>query len=317
MIYTHGGGRLGNQIIRFGHWIAWAKSADVEVLDLAFWPFAELFSVWRQHPGCVFPVRSGKEDRLARSFARVPPKIGRWLQNRFRLGRAVHALGRAWPGWQALEFDVTKGEGVDLEEPAFTERVMRKSTTTCSGWRIGSWRLFAEHEIALRKIFLPASDFSRWAEDFIAPLRARYDVLVGVFIRQSDYRQWHDGLYYYPTAQYTKWMRDLLDLHPRKRIAFVVASEEVQDPSLFEGLPYYFTTGSRNIGRHWFESWVELSLCDFILSPPSTFAATAAFLGGKPIWPLTAAHQVMAFDQLIPDGLIGAARHPEFSKSVR
>ena len=78
-----------------------------------------------------------------------------------------------------------------------------------------------------------------------------------------------------------------------------------------------FGTGSANVGGNWFESWVELSLCDFIVSPPSTFSATAAFLGRIPIWPVLSGDQAMAFDQVIADGLVGAARHPVFSLAVK
>jgi hypothetical protein len=318
VIYTHGGGRLGNQVLRFAHWIAWARAhaEDVEVLNLAFWPFARYFALWGKHPGCVFPVRRGRADWLALRCA-ATPRLRRAMEGRNRLQHAVQAAGRWLPGWQAIDLDVASGESLDLDEPGFLARVRRRAVTTCCGWRIASWRLVAEQEARLRVFFRPAPVFERSAAEFIDELRQRHDLVIGVFIRQSDYREWDDGRFYFSTSQYVAWIRQLLELHEGRRVAIVIASEVWQDPALFEGLPCFFASGSLNADGHWFESWVELSRCDLIVTPPSTFSATAAFVGGVPLWPVLSTDQVMAFEQRLEDGMVGAARHPLFSRSVK
>ena len=319
IIYTHGGGRLGNQVLRFAHWIAWARAhpGQVEVLDLAFWPYAHLFAVWREHPGCVFPLRAGRADRWALRRDAAPDWLREWSEARTRLPRIVQAAGHWWPGWQAVELDIAREESADLDDPEFLARLLRRRVTTCSGWKIASWRLVAEQRRELREFFRPAPEFARRAENFIEPIRAWHDVVIGLFIRQSDYREWQDGRFYFSTAHYAAWVRELVALHPGRRVAVVIASEVRQDPGTFAGLPVYFATGSLNASGHWFESWIELSRCDFIVSAPSTFSATAAFLGGIPLWPLASGDQTLAFSQIIPDGMIGAARHPAFSLAVK
>jgi hypothetical protein len=319
VIYTHGGGRLGNQVLRFAHWIAWARTqpGEVEVLNLAFWPYARFFAEWQAHPGCLYPVRGGWADRLARWRSALPGWLREMSEKNTRLPRVVQAAGHWWPGWGAVELDIVREESADLADPRFCATVTRHAVTTCCGWKIASWPMVATQQSDLRPFFRPAVPYARPAEAFIGGLRAQHDLVVGVFIRQSDYREWNDGRFWFPTTQYAAWIRQLLDLHPGRRVAFVVASEVRQDPAVFAGLPVHFATGSVNAGGPWFESWVELSLCDFIVSPPSTFSATAAWLGAVPLWPVGAADQVMAFNQLIGDGLVGAARHPVFSLAVK
>jgi len=319
IIYTHGAGRLGNQVLRFVHWIAWLReqAGDIEIVNLAFWPYASLFSLWRQHPGCVFPVRSGRADSLAQKRSTWPAAWRAWSEDRSRLPRLVQAAGQRLPGWQAIDLDITREESLDLDDPDLPGRIRQRRVTTCCGWKIASWPRVAAHEAALREFFRPAPEHAQPALDFIAALRERYDVLVGVLIRQTDYQEWHDGRFYFSTGQYAGWLRQLVDLHPGRRVGFVIASDERQDAQLLTGLPAHFATGTLNVGGHWFESWVELSLCDLIVSPPSTFSATAAFLGGVPLWPVVGSTQVMAFDQVITDGMAGAARHPVFSLSVK
>ena len=319
LVYTHGGGRLGNQIMRFAHWIAWAKAhpEEVEVIDLAFWPFADFFAIWREHPGCVFPIRLGRIDFWARCHLKLPSRLRRWSEGAGRLQRYVQAASRWWPGCQQIELDVAREESIDLDDHAFFERVRGCRITTCSGWKIASWQLFAEQEDDLRKYFKPAEAYARPSEEFIKALRQNHEILIGVLIRQSDYTVWGEGRFYFCTAQYVVWFRQVLLLYEGRNVGFVVASEEWQDPAFFTGIPVHLASGNPQSGGHWFENWVELSLCDAIISPPSTFSATAAFAGGVPLWPVTCADQKMATDQIIDDGLSGAARHPVFSIAVK
>ncbi|HEY4246050.1 MAG TPA: hypothetical protein VGM64_04285 [Lacunisphaera sp.] len=318
LVYTHGGGRLGNQIIRHAHWLAWARAhaGRVSLVNVAFWPYVKFFENGLNHPGGEFPPSTGCWDGLARSYTRLPSRIRMKADNRSRLGRMMHAVGRYWPSGQAIALDDARGECIDLGDEAFFSRVAAHRITTVSGWKIASWRLVAEQATELREYFRPAHLWAERAHKHIADLRQNYDLLIGVLVRQGDYREWDGGRFYFPTAHYVTWLRQLVELHPGRRLAFVVASDEWQDPRLFTGLPFHFTTGAVNSGGPWFESWVELSLCDLILSPPSTFSATASFLGAVPLWPLCDANQTLAFAQIIPDNLVGAAKHPVFSISV-
>ena len=318
VIYTHGGGRLGNQVLRFAHWIAWARehAGEVEVLNFAFWPYARYFDAWRAHPGCVFPARGGRADRLAERHAARPPWLRNVLEKKTRLGRAVQAAGHVWPGWQAVDLDIVGEESLTLDVE-FLTKVKRRAVTTCCGWKIANWPLVEKHEAAVRELFRPAADFAAPAADFVAGLRREHDLVFGVFIRQSDYREWHDGRFFFPATQYALWMRQIVALHPGRRVAFVVASETRHEPALFQELPVFFASGSPNAGGHWMRSWAELSLCDLIVSPPSTFSATAALLGRVPLWPVAARDQAMALDQIFSGGIVAAARHSIFSLAVK
>jgi len=317
VIYTHGGGRLGNQIMRFAHWMAWAReqAGQVEVLNLAFWPHADFFAVWREHPACVFPVRPHPLDEVARWRRALPARVRRSLDGRG--ARAVQALAPWWPGAGVVALDDEAKEVRELAAPAFAAAVTARRRTFGAGWRFAAWDLLRRHEPALRGFFRPARDYAAPAEAFIRRIRRDHGLVIGVLIRQSDYRTWHDGDFFFPTTRYAQWIGEALDLHAGSRPACVVASEERQDPAAFAGRPVYQASGNPGEGGHWFENWVELSLCDLIISAPSTFAATAAFQGGVALWPVTAADQVLARDQILPDGMIGAAHHTVFSLSVR
>lgn len=316
IIYTHGGGRLGNQIIRLAHWLAWTRAhpGAVNVIDMGFWRYAKYFSRWCEQPGCAFPQASMTANVMAILQGLMPEGILSRAEWRFQ--HLVHAGGRHWPGGGSIALNDAQEESFALDDPAFLKAVTSRRVTTCSGWKIASWRLVAEQQAELREFFRPKPPWMKFAADFIAGLRGKNDLVVGVLIRQSDYRTWNQGRFYFPTDRYVAWIRQLLDLHVGRRVAVVVASEEWQDPAAFAGLPVHLATGNPRAGGHWFENWVELSLCDLVLTAPSTFSVTAAFLGAVPLWPVSATDQNLAPGQVLRDPLIDASRHADFSQCV-
>lgn len=318
LVYTKGGGRFGNQLIRFLHWMAWARENEgrVRVVDLAFWQYANFFSFWRKHPGCVVPFPSRSVDKLARLRLGLPERLRRPIDKNVRLQRVVHLLSHLWPTCHTISLDDQRGERVDLNDPAFLERVMRYPVVTLSGWQAAGWQLVAKDQEVARRHFVPDPASSRLATDLIASLRSRYDLLIGVLIRQGDYRRWLGGRFYFDSAQYGTWVRQLRDIYAGKSLGVVLACDEHQDMEYFKGLPCYLSPGSVNRGGHWFESFAVLSSCDIVVCPPSTFAASAAFIRDIPIWPLKNAGQELDESQLMSNALLDAAVDPTFCMAV-
>lgn len=317
LVYTHGGGRLGNQVLRWAHWLAWANDygEEVGVVNTTFWPYAALFAGSAEHPGCMTPGSLRVLDVLARARAGAPA----WLveKTEWRVQHAVHALGLCVPGMQRVGRRVQHADDViDLDGDAFFRRVSSHRVTTCAGWRIAGWERVGRRQEELRAYFQPAGEHALRARDFIEIQRARFGRLVGVLIRQGDYMTWREGRFGYPTEDYVEWMKQVLELEGGG-LGFVIASDTVQDPARFAGLPHVFSTGSANAGGPVIASFAELAGCDMVMGPPSTFSAMAAFAGGKPLWPVYARGQVMDRGQILYNALLDAARDPVYSLVVK
>ncbi|MBW4052015.1 MAG: hypothetical protein HIU85_11225 [Proteobacteria bacterium] len=306
-------------MLRFLHWLAWARANDgaVEVLNLAFWDWAKYFSIWRERPGCLFPARQTRADQYARMLNMLPERVRKLSEDRWWLQRMMQSAAGKWPRWHAIKINDRAGERIDLQDPQFLEEVRHYRLSACAGWCIAGWQYVEEQQHTLRSWFQPAAEWQTRAEDYIGSLRAKHDVVVGLLARQTDYRIWNDGRFYFSTAQYARWIRQLVDLRVGRNIVVVLASEAWQDPKELCGLPYAFAPGAKNLKGHWFDSFAALSLCDFVISPPSTFSATAAFIGHIPVLPLTRGEQDLNAADMLHNALIDAARHPEFSIAVK
>ncbi len=316
VIYTHGGGRMGNQVLRWAHWLAWAMdfSERVGVVNLSFWPYASFFEGTCERPGCSSPPNAVL-DRFVAWRDRLPE----WFLHRaeWRAQQLVHALGACVPGAARIGRRWPPDLRIDLDGDRFVDRVGAHRVSTCAGWEIAGWERVRRRREELRAYFRPAGEHARRARDFVAAQRARFGRVVGVLIRQGDYMTWRDGCFGYPSSRYARWMHEYLALEGGGGAGFLIASDTTQDPACFAGLPHVFSSGSANAGGPAIASFAELAECDLVLSPPSTFSATAAFVGGRPLLPLCDEEQVLAREQILAEALLDAAKHPICSLVVK
>ena len=319
LIYTTGGGRFGNQAITHAHLLAFWLECDerVTLVNTGFWPYAKFLESGRDNPLCVY--RHGGV-----AFAGVAKWLGnlREFEKSLPKGPANFSKLQAWINIAATKIPGTYLLNLDdmencLQNGVILDRLFGSPVTVLAGWPVRCWDLLHRHRNAVRKLLEPARGFARIADSFVGQLRGQYDELVGILIRQDDYRDILSGRFFYPSGKYVEWIRQWLDLNPHVRTGFIIASDEAQDPLLFAGLPVHFATGiSVGVG-HWMESLLELAKCDVILSPPSTFSAWAAFIGERPLLPLVSEDQVIALDDILDDPLFQSVRHEVLSLVVQ
>ncbi len=113
--------------------------------------------------------------------------------------------------------------------------------------------------------------------------------LVGVHIRQGDYRTWQGGRYYISPQEFAIAMRRIAaHLGPNTR--FLVFSDEILDEAVFEGLDAITLRGSAE------EDLFCLSRCSLIVSTFSTYAYFASFFASVPIADLSKVERGESFD---------------------
>jgi len=314
VIYAYGGGRFGNQFLRFAHWLAWVLDChnNVRVVDLPFWPYASLFATWSEYPGCVYPLQRSWIDRIAGCRQWLHPRVIR--HGEWRMQRVFACGARCLPGVRTLVLDDAAGEERTLSPETFRDG---SGPIVCAGWRFSAWAALERHEEPVRALLQPAIRPAGISETFVAELRKRYDVLVGLFVRRGDYREWAGGQYYYPWESYIRWSSELPALFPGRRVGIVLTGDEMLPLPLWTELPAVPATGSVNRKGHWFESFLELAACDYVVSPPSTFSACAAFLGNRPLWPLLCPDQKLSIDQIMPRHVFAARSDSIFSLAVK
>ena len=106
-------------------------------------------------------------------------------------------------------------------------------------------------------------------------------IVCGVHVRRGDYRKWRGGCYFYDDARYASFMRSFLLAEPGTT-AFVVCSNEPVDLDGLRKLAEADVSVVSLPDATMYEDLALLSLCDYVMGPPSTYSWWAAFHGGKP-----------------------------------
>jgi hypothetical protein len=313
--YSHGGGRFGNQMLRFAHLIAWVEEHRdrIEVINLAVWPYINLVDGYEASHSGLYPPRRSWLDPLASITAVAPEKVGRGLFTAAR-ERVLNAAGEAFRGKPIIRVP-DSGPGVDLADPAFLERCTRSGGAWLIGWKIASWDLVRKHGDAIRRHLAIRQSAARPGYDLAAQSREGSDMLIGVLCRQTDYRVYQQGRFFLEQSQTAAHLKSIAAMYPNRRVRFLISGDEPISTNLFAGLDIIVSTGSQGMGGHFVESIAALSRCDLVVGPPSTFAAWAAFLGRVPYLPILPNRPPLQ-EHVLHDALADAAADPECSLAV-
>lgn len=314
IIFTHGGGRFANQLMAFAHLIALAEEhEDLAIVNASFWRFADLCAGTEHNPMCIYPEPEVPPEglwmpRLARKCAKTLPNPFVRAARHY-IPKIVHKLsfGRSLQWFEKEELRLGSDE--------FLSRARKHDSLMLSGWKLRDWGLFEKHQEEIRPFLRPAERFEHIAEAFVADLKRRYSPIVGVMVRQTDYRLWENGRFFLSSEQY-RALLERLSARFGASAAYILAADEPQPASMLDGLNAFWCTGAAGQSGHYMESFAELARADVVVSVPSTFAAWAAFFGGKPLLPVAGPDADIAQVPLVSSALIEGHRHPILSVAV-
>ena len=114
-------------------------------------------------------------------------------------------------------------------------------------------------------------------ENLINEAKKRYDALLGVHIRQNDYKSFYNGKFYLTPEKYLQSVEHFKSLHPPSRsIGLVICSDDREALQKIEDKHPDHLCPKGTIAQDMY----ALSKCDYIIGPKATTMSTwAAFIG--------------------------------------
>jgi hypothetical protein len=278
-------GRLANRLTLFAHFIALAEEQGHHLINFAFHSYAHLFETTRRDIYCRYPVAERRSWldmvpgvaaalRKTRICYQMVCYASIWNENCPVFGKSVVTL-REKPDSKVLPLD-----GPEIQAQIRDARIV-----FAHGWWFRSptdW--IQRHAEKIRAYFQPTEEHARASREAVDCLRRDADIVVGVHIRQSDYRTWQGGKYFFPVSRYAGWMQELAAQFPDRKVTFFVCSDEPRTADEFPGLSVGLGAGSP-VGDLY-----ALAGCDYIFGPQSTFTQWASFYGNKPLFLLNDAN---------------------------
>jgi hypothetical protein len=273
-------GRLANRMLLFAHFIGAAVEHGFTVANPAFGPnHARYFPATARDLLCRFPQRRlpvlPGSRVLAYGAARTADDI-------------LHALQRR--GLDIGLIRLRRDEHIDLNSEAFLEVVRRHRVVLVHDWFFRNGDNVARHRGVIRAYFTPWERHLAAARRAVERARRGGRLVVGVHIRQGDYRRFKDGRFLYTHEQYRRAMVSVEAAFPGSEITFLVCSDAPVPDGCFGTLDVAFGPG------HEVEDLYALAHCDRIIGPPSTYSRWASFWGDVPLFVIAEPDEPVAAD---------------------
>jgi len=263
-------GQLANRLFVFAHFVGNARQYGYQLANPSFYDYAPYFDQLRGDFFCRYPAQCSP-------LAGCRALQGAYFRTLATLVKLKKKLG--FKGETLGLFELPAGsDDYLIDSPEFIRIREAARNLVVKGWTFRDEGNLARHAEEVRRFFQPVAAHAANVSRLMETARQGCDLLVGVHIRQGDYRTWQDGRYFYETGQYAEIMRNCLALADGRRIKFLVCSNAPQDETLFQGLPYLMGND------HPLEDLYSFARCDLLIGPPSTYTMWASFYGSVPLF---------------------------------
>lgn len=260
-------GRLGNRLFLSAYFMANALRHGYGLMNPALGEYAECFEGSAGDPWCGFPHAGATWEPEFASQCREVMLMVSSATSRMMRGRTIDIRST---------FD-TSDAVYDLNSESYLKLVGQGGVLFAKGWKFRDDVNLVSYRRIIADYFAPIRPIREKAENVVSRARHSGSPLIGVHIRQGDYRGWKDGAHYFETTQYAHWMSEVTALYSGEKPTFLICSSDPVDFRQFGHIPVVRGPGEVVADLH------ALSLCDAIMGPPSTFSTWASYCRSVPL----------------------------------
>ncbi|NVO02182.1 MAG: alpha-1,2-fucosyltransferase [Bacteroidetes bacterium] len=267
--YIVSGGWLANKLFIFANFIAWAEEHKIEISFPSFKKYAHFFITSSHIYNPNISSQNKNVNKPSSKFSLFLVDLG------YRIARICFRLKLNNNIVSCYYLD--HGKELLMDDQHFSQ--MKKSKVAFfQGWlfRVPT-EIFQKHKNKVKEHFQITRNNAETIDRILNPLFGPNNLIIGVHIRQGDYKTFENGKYYYSKDIYNKQMQQIILLFASKNVKFLICSDEKQYEKDFPGLEVFISN------EHYITDLYILSRCNFIIGPPSSFSMWASFYGNVPL----------------------------------
>ena len=260
-------GRLANRLLLFAHFVGAAAEHGLVVVNPAFLEYARYFPSTGRDLLCRFPA--------GRRLPALPGSRHLLYGGSMVAASALHRVQRA--GRDVGLIRLSRDQRLDLNGDAFLEVVRGHRVVFVQDWFFRNPDNCVRHHDLIRSYFTPWERYLARSRAVLEPARRRGRFVIGVHVRQTDYKTFRDGRFYFSHEQYRNVMERAEAAFPSESVSFLVCSDAPVPPDAFAGLDVYYGDGEQLVDLY------TLAACDRLIGPPSTYNRWASYYGAVPL----------------------------------
>lgn len=276
-----GHGRLANQLWNFMSIYAYALERGLDLENHSFFEYAHLFRIPMRNPvirGLFFMPFPLFERLLGHTRATI---LARKIYKLYVIAIRIVCRRLVLHSYNSPDiagiFYLPPSEPVK-EELLSLEQDGRVKTIYFDGWLFRNPAGIVKHRDEIVRYFKPKEETMDAITAFLAPIRTRYRHVIGVHIRQDDYKTFKGGRYFVEQHR----IQQILDEYLREsgmdpaQTCFVITSNGPVETDLFSGLNIVVSD------RSFIQDLFLLASCDAVVGSDSSFGNFAAYYGNIP-----------------------------------
>jgi hypothetical protein len=264
-------GKLANRLWQAAHFFANALENDYKLLHVGFSEYREYFSESFDELRLTSKIKVIDDNNLSFfealffRYLRLSKKIQRKFHFKFPFVKEVY-----FSNFSSIRYNISEDNFLAL---------CNNNIVLVDGWFFNDRSSVIKFSNQIKNILKPNADSLKNVELLKKKHFSLYDIVVGVHIRRGDYQTYRDGTWFYAFEEYANFMDKIRSLTPfkDKKIGFLLCSNEQLDYSAFHRFNVIVPT------QHFIEDLIALSVCDYIIGPPSTYSGWASFYGNVPL----------------------------------
>lgn len=279
IILNHNGGELGNQLWSFISIYAYAKERGYVCSNYSFFEYSRFFNI---PVGNIFiTILFFIPYNFLIRFDSL-----RWLLRLWRKYYKVFVLFTEYINKKKVLYS---HNSIDIAgvyylpptihpNPELLKLETDRSNIYFDGWLFRNPAGLLKYRQDILTYFAPRHDIQESVEYYITPLRQQYKNIIGVHIRQGDYKTFKGGSLYLSPEHIKKALDEYVRIFNISitDTCFIICSNEKTDRNIFLDL-------NVRISQHTFiEDLFILASCDAIIGSDSSFGALASYFGNIP-----------------------------------
>lgn len=269
VILQHNGGRLANQLWLFIHVYGYCLDKKIKFEYPAFYEYAQYFPQIKLPKYCrVFQIISNTihPHRLILYAIYV-------LLTRVFIIKSTDQILNAHHKTISLPPSSLKSNSKAINEILVLNR---DSRLILLGWNFQNPIGIAKFHDEICSFLKPRNDILSRVDIFLKNLKSEFTHIVGVHIRQGDYKRFMNGIYYIDQNSISNQLDKFYSRYERNKLCFVICSDGEIDEELFEKHHYVLGIGDT------ISDLFLLAGCDEIIGSHSTFGSFAGYYGKIP-----------------------------------
>ncbi len=271
IILRHGGGRLANQLWNYIGVFTYCLERGYKLENYSFYKYADFFDLSKPKSSLIKFLFYGSLIKHDQYRFRDPYEKFTRLVEHFFKNRLVKS---------DKTFYLPPTTNSDWKQSEEIKKVEKNSKTIFfEGWLFRNPVGLKKYQNEIRKHFQPIIEIRQKVDEVISSAKKQYKHIIGVHIRQGDYKVWEGGQYYFPPKEVVNILKDYLQYSQKdpRQTVFLIASDGEIDQGIFQGLNTIICHGNQ------VEDLWTLSRTDMVIGSNSTYGPLAAYLGNIPV----------------------------------